>query len=586
MTDTYLTSLKSTSHRTSRSHLNNDILKSPNNQQQQHLDTIRSVADEQSQRQESPSKPTASMFKLIKNTNREMSENRQDSDENVQDEPEFARNSAQQYNGGESNNNNNNYDQVDDFRSSNERQQTLILRDKINENKTSHSSTDLLANENNSNNKKEITSFKQSSDYESEILSNEEIDTVDLTDSNGNQNLENRFNGLHYTSPIKCVNSSTLNGNNSYYTPGKINNLNRSRDSTDSVASRQKFIKSPTPQPTLTRRSSILESTTIASTNTTAAVAAIITNGFASPASNSSPVPSYVRSSKACPTKANQGFVQILLNVLFSTNYALILALIAILLAIFLFGGNTFNKKLKPEISIQDQENIALQKEIQKAQSKNLVDYLSELKQKYPNQTNSFWANIESSFRHSIIRQKDPSILLVVNDKRSKSLAEKITVDILTHLVQVFDSNSKAKNVNDLIIDAKKDQVLHEMIKENSHDKSKLYIDTRLTSLFGSGKKMALVNNIEMLPAQTMLLFYTYGDDLHNAKFPGIMILMSLNIDYELESGQRARFLKSSSVLTKFSEDYLFNLWSKSINDDQLRPLFTRIANNVIFVNN
>lgn len=38
------------------------------------------------------------------------------------------------------------------------------------------------------------------------------------------------------------------------------------------------------------------------------------------------------------------------------------------------------------------------------------------LKAKYPNQTKLFWANIQSCYRHSILKSKDPSIILIVSD--------------------------------------------------------------------------------------------------------------------------------------------------------------------------
>ena len=47
-------------------------------------------------------------------------------------------------------------------------------------------------------------------------------------------------------------------------------------------------------------------------------------------------------------------------------------------------------------------------------------NYVKFLKSKYPNQTSLFWANIQSSFRHSILKSKDPSIILIVSDKSTK----------------------------------------------------------------------------------------------------------------------------------------------------------------------
>jgi hypothetical protein len=94
-----------------------------------------------------------------------------------------------------------------------------------------------------------------------------------------------------------------------------------------------------------------------------------------------------------------------------------------------------------------------------------------------------------------------------------------------------------------------------------------------------------MVNDIQKLSGQSMLIFYTYGDDLINAKFPGIVILMTLHLDYTIGVKQYNAFMQSSSKLNEFVENYLVKLWSKDIGDDQLRPLFTRIANNVVLIN-
>lgn len=57
-------------------------------------------------------------------------------------------------------------------------------------------------------------------------------------------------------------------------------------------------------------------------------------------------------------------------------------------------------------------------------------------------------------------------------------------------------------------------------------------------------------------------------------------------LENEVNENFRDDLLKSQSKLTRYVEEYLFNLWSKQVGDDQLRPLFTRIANNVVLVNN
>jgi hypothetical protein len=70
----------------------------------------------------------------------------------------------------------------------------------------------------------------------------------------------------------------------------------------------------------------------------------------------------------------------------------------------------------------------------------------------------------------------------------------------------------------------------------------------------------------------------SYGDYLPNAKYPGIIILLTLEIDIL----DKSKTLNSKS--NQFVEDYLFHLWSKTFNEDQIKPIFTRIANHVIFI--
>ena len=211
---------------------------------------------------------------------------------------------------------------------------------------------------------------------------------------------------------------------------------------------------------------------------------------------------------------------------------------------------------------------------------------LNSLKNKYPNQTTNFWSNIESSFGHSILESGGPSIILVVNDKSTSNLATKITYDLFESFFGILKISSSKIGKDDLIINPMQDNELFNLINKQEYDDAKKYVDTKLDKIFVSGYKFALVQHIERLPATTMLLFYTYGDDLPNAKFPGIVILMSLELsDMAIETSKREQILKSGAKLSELVENHLFDLYSSKIHEDQLRPLFTRIANNVIFIN-
>ena len=121
---------------------------------------------------------------------------------------------------------------------------------------------------------------------------------------------------------------------------------------------------------------------------------------------------------------------------------------------------------------------------------------------------------------------------------------------------------------------------------QNDSNRAKLILDNRLIDIFNSGNKLAMIKNIQHIPAKSMILFYTYGDILPDAKYPGVLILMRLNLNENLNDQQKAKYLKSTAGLSLFVETHLRSLWSKSIHEDQLAPLFSRIGNNIILVNN
>jgi len=85
----------------------------------------------------------------------------------------------------------------------------------------------------------------------------------------------------------------------------------------------------------------------------------------------------------------------------------------------------------------------------------------------------------------------------------------------------IEETGERSFHSNELVISPKTDATLNDLIETKNADKVKLYIDTKLNSLFKNGQRIALVKNVDSIPATSMLLFYTYGDDLMSAKFPG-----------------------------------------------------------------
>ncbi len=56
------------------------------------------------------------------------------------------------------------------------------------------------------------------------------------------------------------------------------------------------------------------------------------------------------------------------------------------------------------------------------------------------------------------------------------------------------------------------------------------------------------------------------------------MILMTIELDEHIPK------YSNQKEVTNLVEKHLINLWSVNVSEDQIKPLFTRIANNVVFV--
>ena len=194
----------------------------------------------------------------------------------------------------------------------------------------------------------------------------------------------------------------------------------------------------------------------------------------------------------------------------------------------------------------------------------------------FPNQDRIFFNNIISSYEHSILNNRDPSIILMVSDKDTKKSLKCVSRKLLKILNDAANHcNNNIVDYNSLIIDTNK------FINEH-HETAKVNLDRDLVKIIGKlNSRLVLVDDIFNIPAQTMMLFHGYGDDESNARYKGITILLTVDIDEFLYDDKINRKIFTSNI-----EKNLSQKWSKFIHYDQLRPLFARIMNNVVFVKN
>lgn len=205
---------------------------------------------------------------------------------------------------------------------------------------------------------------------------------------------------------------------------------------------------------------------------------------------------------------------------------------------------------------------------------------IRELRSKYPNQADYLWAKIETSYHYSILKGGDPSIVLMVSDNLTSQISQNLPFDIYNAIF----ASSNDEFINKTNLKELKSLVINQNDYKKDSDNVKLDIDIKLKNIFSKKGKVALIRGIQHIPAEAMLLFHSYGDIGPASEYPGVIVLMTLQIDAQIEQEKRDLFFKSSKEIGEYTEKYLFNLWSKDVPKDQLDPLFCRIGNNIIIL--
>lgn len=234
-----------------------------------------------------------------------------------------------------------------------------------------------------------------------------------------------------------------------------------------------------------------------------------------------------------------------------------IISIVVLIISVLLFKFNPNQREKKVEFK--------------PLESKFLI---KNLKNDFKNQHVNFYSNIVSCYENSILNNKDPSIVMLVSDKNSKQNLDCVGKKLLKMLNEIIHGDSNYKNL-----------VINTRLLDRDPDTAKLQLDSNLTNIFNQlNKRTVLVEDISNIPPKAMMIFYAYGDEYSNSRYNGIMVLLSYALDVGL-SGDKFKLLSNDySLLSTLVEEKLTADWSNEIYYDQLKPLFTRIANNIVLV--
>ena len=198
---------------------------------------------------------------------------------------------------------------------------------------------------------------------------------------------------------------------------------------------------------------------------------------------------------------------------------------------------------------------------------------LAELKDNFPDQNRAFFGNLISSYDISIIKNQDPSFIILIS--HSKSNLNCFSKKLLKILSKASNRNNDYES---LIVKTIK-------LVNKDHDVAKEILDKDLSKIFNANK-IALIDDISNIPAKSMILFHGFADDVSNSKFKGVMILINLVIDEPLSEEEYNDLSNSPKNLNLFAEKKLNEILTKEFQYDQLRALYSRILNNIILLKN
>ncbi len=238
----------------------------------------------------------------------------------------------------------------------------------------------------------------------------------------------------------------------------------------------------------------------------------------------------------------------------FPTNVCIIAAItLAVCCLLFIF--NPFRSSgplLRSETAAKSRREIILD---------SLSREFQELRTKFTQQTRRLWSVVTAATKRVVQDEHplQPAVLMLVTAAGGSHDVTKCLASRITDAIARAHNNTNVLKLNMAEL-SKKDQ---------NPDALKLQLDDLLSNSFGSGKKAALLYNIQDLPSRTAMLLHSYCDNV-NAPFKDVTLTFTVQMD-------------NADTTDEAIEDHLHSVWS-DLDKDTLSPLLSRIGNSIAAV--
>lgn len=195
---------------------------------------------------------------------------------------------------------------------------------------------------------------------------------------------------------------------------------------------------------------------------------------------------------------------------------------------------------------------------------------LKEFKENFPQQDKHTWITFSSAIKRIIVDDypAQPAVILLGTTKGGRKLADCMARKLAKLVNQAYNASPP------VVIDVSTEY------RSLSPGDAKLALEEKFEENFQSGSRSVNLLGLEDLDGRTAMILHSYCDN-ENAPHKKAAIIFTFEVE-ETEIPSRDG---NPNVAERFVEDSLGNEWKKSLNIDDTHALLSRVANNVVIIN-
>ncbi|KAI0217964.1 hypothetical protein LSAT2_030302 [Lamellibrachia satsuma] len=196
----------------------------------------------------------------------------------------------------------------------------------------------------------------------------------------------------------------------------------------------------------------------------------------------------------------------------------------------------------------------------------NFKMLFADLRAQFPSQSIRFWRVLQVATQSMLCKSTPthPAVILLSSDNTSVATASCIARRFGTVVARSYVNTTHRQPT---FLDCA------DLVGQGA-DKFKLNLHDTLEAELSKGSKVAVVNNLQMMPGGASVVFHGYCDN-ENAPYLDATFVLTLHMhDVVIQQPDDA-----------IVEDFLDRVWSRDVERENLAALYSRIANNIAFVN-